>query len=426
MTKHRAPLPPLDRNVAALLVRTGEPRWDYGALATLRSLALCGVTVHLLANPNETELLRSRYATSVLAGPLDPEASPAESATRVNQIAARIGGPVFAIAGDDESAVLLAEQRNALAPSLLTFDVPGDLPRRLSSKTSLAAICSANGINYPASLAGTDPDDILAFADSVGFPVVVKAPEPYARLHESDVVRTQILGTHRALADVLAQWPTDRPILVQQYLAGDGFDFWYAAGLAVDSGPRWHGFTGRKEVAYPTRTGVGTYSVAATQASLASAMQQLCRRIGFRGPFDSDWAVDRATGEAWLIDFNPRRGAQFRLFTTTTGLDIVRAAHLAISGRPIDWGQPVIPRSHSVGNLNLLVARQWWAARKAAGKPPNEGAWWCRQDPAPAVAIGASFVGTAARKVGRVVAQRTWAPAATAGTHEDLSYEVDG
>ncbi|MCB0915083.1 MAG: hypothetical protein KDC23_05190 [Actinobacteria bacterium] len=390
--------PRLDTGVGALLVRTGHPRWDYGALATARSLGSCGVTVHVLADRNEPELLRSRFVRSVVGPVLDPATPPEAAATRLNQVAERIGRPVLTIAGDDESAVLLAEQRSLLDPRLLTFDMPEDLPRRLSSKSSLAGICRDAGIDYPEAVTTTDADELLAFAERVGFPVIVKAPEPFARLHESDVMRTQVVESAADLTALAARWPAGRPLLAQQYLASERFQFWYAAGLAGASTPAWHAFTGRKEVAYPTGTGIGIYSVAARNPELAAATHDLADSIGFRGPFDSDWAVDTATGQRWLIDFNPRRGAQFRLFTTDTGIDLMRAAHLAITGNPIPWGAPTVPRSHSVGNLDLLVARQWWAAKKSAGDPPNEGAWWWRRDPAPGVAMAASFVAAAGRK----------------------------
>lgn len=397
----------LDTAISALLVRTGSPRWDYGALATVRSLGLLGVQVHLLADASEPELLRSRFATSVLGPPLDPQGSVDESINRLNEVAANIGAPVLAIAGDDESAVLLAEQRDLLSPLLLTFDVPPDLPRRLSSKASLAAICDDAAVPYPASMASEDPTDLVSFAEDIGFPVIVKAPEPFARLHESNTMRTQVVSSRAGLQQLILQWPIGRPMLVQQFLDPDRVEFWYSAGLAGPDAPSWHSFTGRKEVAYPTRTGVGTYSVAIRNPDLARLTADLCTHIGFHGPYDSDWAHDPMTGRTWLVDFNPRRGAQFRLFTTTTGLDILRAAHLSITGRPVAWGEQNTPRSHSVGNLNVLVARQWLAAKKASGYPPVEGAWWYRRDPAPAMAVSASFVGTAARKAARVALERS-------------------
>jgi predicted ATP-grasp superfamily ATP-dependent carboligase len=415
----------LDTTVDALLVRTGNPRWDYGALATVRSLGLLGVHVHVLADSSEPELLRSRFAASGLGPALDPQATVEESTRRLNEVAARISRPVFAIAGDDESAVLLAEQRARLHDSLLTFDLPASLPRRLSSKASLSAICADAAVPYPESAASDRPADLIDFATDLGFPVIVKAPEPFARLHESNVMRTQVVTSRTALADLVEQWPVGRPMLVQQFLDPDRVEYWYSAGLAGRNAPSWGTFTGRKEVAYPTRTGVGTYSVAIRNPTLAQLTRELCEYIGFNGPFDSDWAHDPTTGRTWLIDFNPRRGAQFRLFTTTTGLDILRAAHLSLTGRPVPWGEQVTPRSHSVGNLNVLVARQWIAARKAAGHPSGEGAWWYRRDRGPAVAVGASFVGTAARKVGRIASSRLGLGQPDAGATKRWAQPID-
>jgi len=45
-----------------------------------------------------------------------------------------------------------------------------------------------------------------------------------------------------------------------------------------------------------------------------------------------------ATGAYHLLDFNPRPGAQFRLFTDRAGTDVVRAQHLDLTGRAVPAG----------------------------------------------------------------------------------------
>ena len=65
---------------------------------------------------------------------------------------------------------------------------------------------------------------------------------------------------------------------------------------------------------------------------------RFCRAIGFSGIADLDWRLDRRDGRYKLLDFNPRVGAQFRLFETDAGIDVVRALHLDLTGRPVPAG----------------------------------------------------------------------------------------
>ena len=52
---------------------------------------------------------------------------------------------------------------------------------------------------------------------------------------------------------------------------------------------------------------------------------EFIKRIGFTGIVDLDWRFDRRDGRYKLLDFNPRMGAQFRLFENEAGVDVVRA-----------------------------------------------------------------------------------------------------
>lgn len=384
-----------DRSVPALLIRTGTPRWDYGGLATVRTLGRVGVPVYALA-ADEPELTTSTYLTEVLAPPLDM-ADTERAVQSLLDIDARLAGPTVAIAGDDESSVLLAENRNLLR-NLLPAELPADLPRRLSGKASLADICAIHGVDSPRSLASADHALLLDFADEVGYPVVVKAPHPFERQIDSAATRTRIVADASDLRDVLAHWPHGTEAFVQEALDASQFDFFYVAGVA-DPTAGWHGFCGSKLLAHPNRTGVGTFSVTADDThGLLGTTRRLCEDMHYAGPFDTDWGVNRSTGQAWLIDFNPRRGAQFRLFTTSTGLDIVRAVHRHLTGRDVVWGHPITPRRYSVGNLSVLGPREWLTVRAAAGRVRGEGAWWANDDPRPALAMSAEFAHGVGRK----------------------------
>ncbi|MHA6764287.1 hypothetical protein [Streptacidiphilus sp. PAMC 29251] len=95
---------------------------------------------------------------------------------------------------------------------------------------------------------------------------------------------------------------------------------------------------------------------------------------------------------------------QFRLLETVDGLDVVRALHLDLTGRPLPRGARQRVRSFGLGQLDLPSAAVWaWQRKRLPSElRPRRGterAWLCRDDPAPAVAEAVRFSGTAARWV---------------------------
>ena len=139
----------------------------------------------------------------------------------------------------------------------------------------------------------------------------------------------------------------------------------------------------------------------------------------------STGAVDPADGRYRLLDFNPRLGAQFRLFETTAGVDVVRAMHLDLTGRPIPPGGQVDGRGVRVENLDIpaLWAYRRRSARTAVRRPPSiprhrtEPAWLAIDDPLPAAAAAARSAASAAAMLTRRLRQRskTGQQAATPG-----------
>ena len=49
-----------------------------------------------------------------------------------------------------------------------------------------------------------------------------------------------------------------------------------------------------------------------------------------------DWRRDERDGKYKILDCNPRVGQNFRMFENAAEIDVVRAQHLDLSGRPID------------------------------------------------------------------------------------------
>jgi len=390
----------VDRSVPALLVRTGQPMWDYGALATVRSLGRLGVDVYVLALPDERELLTSRFLKAVIGEPVNPTAQPRLQAEQLNSAVATIGQPCVAIAGDDESAVLIAEQRENLDSRLLSAAISASLPRSLSDKVSLGTLAAQVNVPYPPFIETDNVELLNDFVGRVGPPWVLKSPAPYARLSDQTVTRTVVVHDRADLEPWVEQARHGNRIFVQKYLRTVDSQTWYAAGVSTRDEVRvW---TGRKVLDYPAQTGIGVVNVARPDAMLSTHVTNLVREIGYLGAFDTDWILDPAMRRAELIDFNPRRGAQFRTFQTTQGLDVVRGIHLASTDRPLPRGEQIMGLVHTVENLAPLRGPAAFPWRYRAPGIPIEFSWYARDDMAPARAMASQM----ARRVARKVRQR--------------------
>ena len=91
-------------------------------------------------------------------------------------------------------------------------------------------------------------------------------------------------------------------------------------------------------------------------AALVTLAVDFARSIGFRGIADMDWRLDVRDGSYKLLDFNPRVGAQFRLFESDARLDVVRAMHVDLTGRPLPEGHQVDGRRYIVEDLAVASA----------------------------------------------------------------------
>ncbi len=91
-------------------------------------------------------------------------------------------------------------------------------------------------------------------------------------------------------------------------------------------------------------------------------------------------------------------------------MDVVRALHLSLTGRPVPRG-PQLDRYYGVGQLDALSAAvALWRDRH----PPTdlrprrstERAWLCRDDLVPVAAMSVRFTGQAIRRVAGTVPVR--------------------
>ncbi|WP_181442253.1 ATP-grasp domain-containing protein [Streptomyces tateyamensis] len=392
----------LDRTVPALLVKVGRYPQHHGGLGVVRTLARAGVPVHAVVESPATPVALSRYLTGYAVRPTTGCEPPAQLVDLLRAVGERIGRPAVAVPTDDEAAVLLAEHGAELAPYFLLPPVAAGLPRRLASKAGLHELCRRHGVSAPRSAAVADQAALLALGREWGYPLVLKNLEAFTRLRAPVVRHTTLV---RDEAELTAMVP-DRPlsVLAQEYLPAERSEDWITHLCCGPGGEARVAFSGRKLRSWPPESGVTTRAVALVNRQLLLQAEQFCRQIGYVGVADLDWRLDLRDGRYKLLDFNPRTGAQFRLFEDEHGVDVVRALHLECTGRPVRPAAQRAPRVFAVGQLDLPSALCWTARhrrlpRAVLPRRGTERAWLSLDDPLPAAVEACWFAGTVARRL---------------------------
>ncbi|MEU8774714.1 ATP-grasp domain-containing protein [Streptomyces sp. NPDC048606] len=301
---------------------------------------------------------RSRYLRAVHTGPdggLDPEAPQAllECLTRVSE---RIGRPAVLVAMDDLSAIAVSRVGAGLTDRFRIPHQPDNLPARVADKAELSRLCARWGVPHPETVIPASGAEAAEAAWRLGLPVVAKWSRPWllpagAGLRSTTLVHST--GEARGLYERSAE--AGSRLLLQRFLpAGGDTDRFFHGAFARGGRPLLTG-SGRKELSWPVRTGLTAVGRWLPDPAVEEAGLRLAERLGYQGILDLDFRRDER-GTFRLVDFNPRPGAQFRLFTDDSGLDVVQAMYLDLTGQrvPEPTGGP--GRLFVAENYALLAA----------------------------------------------------------------------
>jgi predicted ATP-grasp superfamily ATP-dependent carboligase len=394
--------------VPVLLTKIGRYPQHHGGLGVVRTVGRLGVPVHAVVEDPLTPVALSRHVARRFVWPTTGLEEPRLLVDALLSIGREIGRPCIPVPTDDEAAVVLAEHAALLRRHFLLPPVAPGLPRLLADKASLHRICETVGVPCPRTRTPAGHRRVVEAARELGFPLVLKNPAAFTRLRTPAVRGTTLV---RDEGELLAlRFPNGHtPVLMQEYLPREWAQDWITHLYCGPGGTPRVVFTGRKLRSWPPRAGVTARAVTLRNPALAELATHLCRSIAYCGAADLDWRYDGRDGQYKLVDFNPRTGAQFRLFETVHGIDVVRAMHLDLTGREVPNGPQAEGRVYVAGQLDLPSLAAWlWRERRLPPAPPvpygtggTERAWLCTDDPLPAVAEALRFTGTVARRLAR-------------------------
>jgi predicted ATP-grasp superfamily ATP-dependent carboligase len=377
----------LDTSTPAVILKLDHNVMHHGGLGAIRSLGRLGVPVYGVHEDPLAPAARSRYLHGRWIWRPEPD-----DVHRVRDglvtLAERIGRRAVLIPTDDAGAIFLAEHGSDLRQHYLFSDPPADLPRQLAGKYTLYQRCRELGVPCAAAALPDTLADAQRFADQAGFPLVAKLATPWRSKSAKELRSTSVIRTRDDLSRIWQACDASGsgPLMLQEYVKG--WDYFFHGYCDTYSRCR-PGFVGSKERSYPAHAGLTSLGRWVDNPELHQQATELMARVGFRGIVDLDYRFDPRTGSYKLLDFNPRLGAQFRLFSDTAGVDVVIAAHLDLTGRTIPHGSPHLGRSFLVENYDPIAAlayrrlgldlRSWVASLRRA----DELAWFAPDDLAP-------------------------------------------
>jgi len=227
----------------------------------------------------------------------------------------------------------------------------------------------------------------------------------WLRLGAPAVAGSTIVANGEELLRLAHTWPDPPNVMLQEYIPPESSEDWIVQAYSAQDGTIAPLFTGVKLRSWPVQGGITVEGRAVANPELERLSRRIFDELGYRGVSDLDWRFDHRDGVYKLLDFNPRVGAQFRLFETDAGIDVVRALHLDLTGRPVPGGTPVEGRRfvceqlYLPGRLSRARSASTPRAMQGGADGPLELAWLALDDPLPVAAMVARFAGPALRRL---------------------------
>jgi len=384
-------------SVPVLILKIGRYPLSHGTLGAVRSLGRAGIPVHTICEDRFVPYAFSRYLSGQFLLPIiSREEVAATLLADLAKTAKILGTKSVLVPTDDEAAIFVAEHATDLRDDFILPPVDPRLPRALASKRGLSLLCRQHNVAVPATHFAKSIEDVLAFAETANFPIVIKNSEPWIRISAPAVRATTIVKSRKTLISLARSWPSDPQVVLQEYIPAAYAQDWIFHAYFDGASRPLVAFTGLKQRSWPPYAGVTASAIAWPNPNLAAIATEFCRAIGYCGIVDMDWRLDLRDNRYKLVDFNPRLGANFRLFVTGADVDVMRAQYLDLTGQAIPMSSQTFGRRFIVENLNLASRVAGAPDRTIPGMRPSgkpEFAWFAADDPLPFLAMALRFSG---------------------------------
>jgi D-aspartate ligase len=377
---------PADFSTPAVVLKFDPNVMHHGGLGVIRTLGRAGVPVYGVHEGPWAPAAASRYLHGRCFWQPSPEDAD-EVRAGLMRLASHIGRPAVLFTTDDAGAIFLAEHGDQLRQWFLFANPPGDLPRRLAGKYSLYELCRELGVPCPQTALPGSLSAARTFAAEAGYPLIAKLATPWVR-GRKELRSTSVAADQEELDRIYqACARSGTGLMLQEFIPGGPGHDWFFHGYCDATSACWPAFTGIKERSYPAHAGLTSLGRSAPNQVLRDQITGLLARLRYQGLLDLDIRLDARDGQYKLLDFNPRLGAQFRIFRDTAGIDVALAAYLDLTGQGVPVSEQVNRRTFLVENYDPIGALSYWRRGELRLKPwlaslraVDEMAWFATDD----------------------------------------------
>jgi predicted ATP-grasp superfamily ATP-dependent carboligase len=389
-----------DTTVPVLILKVGHYPFHHGGVGIARSMGRVGIRVYGVFEDRFIPGAVSRYVRGKFLWQ-NSDVSPDEFLNGMAEIGRYVSRPTVVLPTDDYGAILLAEHGHALTETFVFPRQPIGLPRTVASKDGLYRLCKDLGVPCPEAVFPATRDEVEEFLARADFPVVVKRTSQWRLQHDTTVKSTTIAESPDALLEILGHVEdfSGAGLMFQEYIPREQGEDWIFHGYCNESSDCLVGFTGIKLRSYPAYAGPTTLGLCVENQELRQQAEELFKSINYRGIMDLDYRLDRRDGQYKLLDFNPRIGAQFRLFVDGAGIDVVKALHLDLTGRAVPRSSQVEGRRFMAEHYDVLAGWAYHRDRRLtlrdwlrSVRRVEEVAWFHGDDLWPFVVMSSRFL----------------------------------
>ena len=376
----------LDTGTPAVILKFDQNVMHHGGLGAIRSLGRLGVPVYGVHEGPWAPAASSRYLRGRWIW--QPDAEDVErTLAGLLTLAERIGHRAVLIPTDDAGAIFLAEHGGPLRQAFLFPAPPAGLPRQVAGKFSMHELCREAGVPCPSVMMPASLTEAGDFAARHGYPVVAKLSVPWSTSN-AGLRSTSVIDSAGDLARLWhACEAASAGLMLQEFIPAASPGDWFFHGYCDVNSECQPAFTGIKLRSYPAHAGLTSLGCAVANDELRTQLTALLAELSYTGLVDLDLRRDARDGQYKLLDFNPRLGAQFRLFRNADGVDVVVAAYLDLTGQAVPEGTQLDGRRFLAENYDPIAAFRYWRDGElravswlASLRTVNELAWFATDD----------------------------------------------
>jgi predicted ATP-grasp superfamily ATP-dependent carboligase len=262
------------------------------------------------------------------------------------------------LAMSDVTVQLVAPLKDRLAPAIVAMVVNAETLLLVQNKAAMVDLAGKVNVGVPRHTGGCDPESLLRFADSVGYPVVIKPRRSRQYLHGrwSEGSVTYAHTPEELVARYEAARRTIPDPLVQEKISGEGCGVF----LLMWRGEIKAAFCHRRLREKPPWGGLSVLSESlALDRPLVERSAALLREVAWDGPAMVEYKTDARDGEAKLMEVNGRFWGSLQL-AIDCGIDFPALYYRLVCGEDVppqlEYRAGVKSR-WLLGDLDSLITR---------------------------------------------------------------------